>query len=297
MAAIDLSGFVTYTPGPTAITGGSVDATSSELVLGSIPIIEKLQYPQNGIYMSYGRDIVQAQNEARANAAMIDGARLKTVSLRLEIGNIYTKFVSEDVLKAEGTDAIKFFNFSRTTTSLQDLIFAEFNDYSRRTYGGSIDISRIEDSIVGISQRPELWEPLLEEHPLFQKISAVIIPISEPGTFQTPPGKNMRYIGYVHPRAAGSLLSVEMGIDSSKLRLPSWLTRVPVTAFVTRDDKGFEAVVVNSSDNSQSTLKAKDLNKLAFELYRRGIDVASKASGLDATASAELEVLLQKLGS
>jgi hypothetical protein len=289
MSVVELKGFASHKQGTDQLTTILFGAKLVQMIeqngrwrialtLSNVSLDPDVTLPQDGLLLLYGRDAIPATSSA-FKLALEQHAKLQTVILRIEIGEINVGNVTLDDLRKGD---VKFLSWTRLSVELQNDIYAYFSKKMNITDDNQITLELI-------SSRPDLFEKLLEEDKDFQNIRLFVIPVKD--------ARKIRYLAYVPRRAAGHLLSVAQGTDSALLLPPTWLERTNVLATISEAQDAFQIDLEKCGEKSRILVKS-DIKKLAYELFLAG--VTSNQFTIDSSCDISSELLkaeIEKLSS
>ncbi len=136
------------------------------------------------------------------------GSDFHIAELSVEVGDIAAPLVNERTIKD-----LKFVNVKRMTASLQSIILSEFSKYASQR-GETEDLAKIQQ----IARRPDLFEPLLDESPLFKHLDLIIIPVADDPRRPS----FIRQVGYI--RNSAKITHIEQNTERNEFVLPDGMT-------------------------------------------------------------------------
>lgn len=178
------------------------------ITMGNIPMDWRMDPPGGGLLLLYGfRDTLDELKKRRMEARQA-GCDFHIAELSVEVGDIAAPLVSERTIQD-----LKFVNVKRMTASLQSIILSEFSKYAEQR-GEEEKLAKIQQ----IARRPDLFEPLLDESPLFKHLDLIIIPVAD-----DPMKPNfIRQVGYL--RNGARITEIEQNTERNEFVLPDGMT-------------------------------------------------------------------------
>ncbi len=178
------------------------------ITMDSVPLNWRLDPPGGGLLLLYGfRDTLDELKIRRAEARHA-GADFHIAELSIEVGEIAAPLVNERTIKD-----LKFVNVKRMTAGLQSIILKEFSKYAAER-GEAEELAKIQQ----IARRPDLFEPLLDESPLFNHLDLIIIPVAD-----DPSRPNfIRQVGYL--RNGAKITHIEQNTERNEFVLPDGMS-------------------------------------------------------------------------
>lgn len=178
------------------------------ITMGNVPLDWRMDPPGGGLLLLYGfRDTLDELKKRRAEARQA-GSDFHIAELSVEVGDIAAPLVNERTIKD-----LKFVNVKRMTAGLQSIILSEFSKYASQC-GETEDLAKIQQ----IARRPNLFEPLLDESPLFKHLDLIIIPVADDPRRPS----FIRQVGYI--RNSAKITHIEQNTERNEFVLPEGMT-------------------------------------------------------------------------
>lgn len=174
------------------------------ITMGNVPMDWSMTPPGGGLMLLYGFRDTLDELKVRRMQARQSGFDFHIAELSVEVGDIAVPLVNERTIQG-----LKFVNVKRMTASLQSIILSEFSKYAEQR-GEEEKLAKIQQ----IARRPDLFEPLLDESPLFKHLDLIIIPVAD-----DPMRPNhIRQLGYL--RNSACITEIEQNTERNEFVLP-----------------------------------------------------------------------------